>query len=368
MTTQCHFLILADSVLPYMVLLKAAFVFSLVAVSMLLFIVFFLYQRKARTQKKQQLRSVFSDLIAEITLCETEEERNETLNMFLNGHRLLLTKTFPRKVLIREIVKTKDSISGSAAQNLNWLYKTLSLDKDTYKHFLSNEWHRKARAIQYLAEMQQQQYLTKIYRETNNKNNLIRTEAQIAVVKLTGFKGLRFLQIAGYPISQWQQLCLISQLQEGDQDEEKIKPWLRSQNATVVEFSLRLVGLYKCFTLHNEVSDTLRHPSETVRLQALQTLAEISNETTPGELIRHFANATKQEQLIILDMMPSLEVSSSDVGFLSSLVQHQDEAIRHHAMQSIRQISPGWPAVIGRPVQENTSNTYILSNPAKKAV
>jgi hypothetical protein len=136
--TQCHFLILADSVLPYTVLLKAAFVFSLIVVSMLLFIVFFLYQRKARTQKKQQLRSVFSDLIAEITLCETEEERNETLNMFLNRHRLLLTKTFPRKVLIREIVKTKDSISGSAAQNLNWLYKTLSLDKDTYKHFLSN--------------------------------------------------------------------------------------------------------------------------------------------------------------------------------------------------------------------------------------
>jgi hypothetical protein len=103
-------------------------------------------------------------------------------------------------------------------------------------------------------------------------------------------------------------------------------------------------------------------------LQALLTLADISNETTPGELIRHFANASKQEQLIILDMMPSLEVSSGDVSFLSSLVQHPDEAIRHHALQSIRQISPGWSAAIGRPVQENTSNTYILSNPAKKAV
>lgn len=360
--------ILAESLLPYHVLLRVSFVFALIVVSMLLFIAFFMSQRRELAHKKQQLRSVFSDLIAEITLCETEEERSEALTDFQKKHGRLLIKKFSRKVLTREIVKTKDSISGGAAQNLNWLYQTLSLDKDTYQRFLSKKWHRKASAIQHLAEMQQEKYLVRIYRETNNKNHFIRTEAQIAVVKLTGFKGLRFLQIVSHPISQWQQLSLISQLKEGEIEEEKIKSWLQSQNATVVEFSLRLVGVYKCFTLHNDVIATLQHPSETVRLQALQALAEICDETTSTQLIRHFSQATKQEQLLILDMMPSLEVGSGDVGFLSSLVQHKDEAIRHCAMQAIQQISPGWSAVINRQMQNNTSNTYILSNPPKKAV
>lgn len=360
--------VVINTIIPYSFLLNAAFVFTLIVISILLFIVLFLYRHGRRQQRKTQLRTLFNDLIAEITVCESEEELQNTLQQFSGTHNRLLAKPFPRKILIREVVKTKDSLSGGAAQNLRWLYETLELDKDTLQRFLSKKWHRKACAIQHFAEMQQEKYLVKIYREINSKNTFIRTEAQIAVVKLTGFKGLRFLNIVSYPVSQWQQLSLISQLQEGDIEEEKIKPWLLSTNETVVEFALRLVQVYRCFDLHDDVLASLLHPAESVRLQALHALKEISNPSTTPALLQHFPVAGKQEQLLILDLLLTLETGNREVCFLTSLLKHQDEAIRYSAMYAIQQLSPAWSSHIVRRMKDHPSFTYIFSSLKREAV
>lgn len=362
------FQVVLGSIVPYHWLLQAAFVFALVVVCILLFVVFFLYRNTKERENKKHLRSLFSDLIAEITICESEEERREALHQFLGLHAGLMEKSFPRKILIREIVKAKDSISGGAAQNLRWLFETLDLDKDTLRRFASPKWHRKASAIQHMAEMQQENCLVKIYRETNNANAFIRTEAQIAVVKLTGFKGLRFLNIVSYPVSQWQQLALINHLQEGEIEEAAIRPWLRSRNDSVVEFALRLSQIYKCFNLHDDVMACLQHTSATIRLQALQALKEIAADDTADRVMEHFAISGKHEQVVILDMLTELGIGNAEVNFLTSLLQHTDEGIRYRALYAIQQGSPAWSTMVIRQIKDNPSFTYILSTLEKRAV
>ena len=359
---------LLESIVPYTVLINAALVFAFVVVGILLFILLYLFRHSRQQKRKVHLQQLFSDLIAGIVICESEEECNDTLQPFLTQHQRMVKKPLVRKILIKEIVRTKDSISGQAAENLRWLYETLTLDRDTLQRFSGTQWYRKASAIQHLAEMQQNKYLQKIYRETNNPNTYIRTEAQVAVVKLTGFKGLRFLNIVSYPVSQWQQLSLISQLQEGEIELDKINRWLQSKNETVVEFALRLVEIYKCYELHDVVLQSLRHCSATVRLQALQAVREIYTEATPALLVQHFDGAGREEQLRILDMLLDIEAGSSEVGFLTSLLQHPDEAIRFRAMRGIQQLSPAWSARVIRQVKDLPSFTYILSSLTKQAV
>lgn len=60
--------------------------------------------------------------------------------------------------------------------------------------------------------MDQKNLLTKIYRETNSKNEFVRSEAQIAIIYMTGFNGLRFLDVISYPLTLWQQIKLLEQL------------------------------------------------------------------------------------------------------------------------------------------------------------
>lgn len=356
------------TILPYHYLLAATCVFATVALIMLFFILLFLRQYHSRQKTKVQLRSLFSDLIAGIAICESKEECRETLQPFLDSQKPRLKDHFTRKILIREIVKTKDSVSGIAAENLQWLYQTLDLDKDSLKQFGAGPWYRKASAIQHLAEMQQSQHLVKIYRETNNPNTFIRTEAQIAVVKLTGFKGLRFLNIVTHPITQWQQLSLINQLQQSDADAAQIRPWLSSKNDTVVEFALRLVGIYKCHELYNEVIACLDHPSPVVRLQALQASKEIYRETTLPALLHHFGSATKEEQLAILDLLPEVGAGVGEISFFTSLLHYKDESIRYRAMQLIQQISPSWSSQVLLQVKDNPSFASILPLLQKQAV
>lgn len=355
-------------IIPYTWLLNAAMFFALVVTSLLLFIVVFLYQNGKTQKRKAQLRNLFSDLIAETVVCETTEEVTQILSQFTAANSKLLTNAFPRKILIRELVKTKDSISGKSADNLRILFEKLGLDKDTFLRFRSKKWHRKASAIQRLAEMQQTKYLLKIYRETNSENNFIRTEAQIAVVKLTGFKGLRFLNIVSHPVSQWQQLSLISHLQEGEIKEENIKKWLSLKNDSVVEFALRLVEIFKCYNLHDDVATCLSHSSLSVRLQALHALKEIGDDSTGVVLLQYFQTVSRQEQLIMLQMLPETSVGNHALPFLTSLLKSENEAIRFRAVQAIQKIGPAWSSVIIRQIREHPQFAHILSMLQKQAV
>lgn len=361
--------LLLKSILPYQYLLSVAFLFMVVVIIILLFILFFLQHSRKRRKRKVQLRALFSDLIAGIAICESEEERQETLQEFLQQQKnLRLQQSFTRNVLIREIVRTKDSVSGSAANNLQWLYETLELDKDSLRRFGSSQWYRKASAIQHLAEMQQTKHLVKIYRDTNHANYHIRTEAQIAVVKLTGFSGLRFLNIVSHPVSHWQQLSLISQVQQSEADVTLIAPWLQSENNSVVEFALRLVAIYRCHELHDLTIACLQHPSPVVRLQALGAAKEICNETTLSTLLQHFDKAGKSEQVAILEMLPDIGAGTGEISFLTQQLQSADEGIRYRAMQLIQEISPAWSSQVMLHMKDNPSFAAILPILQKQAV
>ncbi|WP_121352651.1 hypothetical protein [Flavisolibacter nicotianae] len=359
-----------NSIVPTAWLLLAARVLTLAVAAILLFVFLFLLQNKRKKKRKAQLRVLFSDLIAEITIAENRPELQETLQAFASpkGRKQLLANGYARKILINELVKTKENISGQSAGNLCWLYEELGLRQDCFRAFRTGKWYRKVRAMQQLAAMQQNDYLVKIYRETNNKNSFIRTAAQLAVVKLTGFKGLRFLSIVSHPVSQWQQLSLLSHLQEGEVEAGMIRLWLSKKNESVVEFALRLVEIYKCHDLHNEVVNSLRHDSAAIRLQALQALREIYTDNTAEALLQAYPLLNRPEQLAIVAMLPEVGGSENALRFLTTLVQGEDEGLCFHAMHAIQQISPAWSSQVIHQLKTNPSFIPILTHLQKEAV
>jgi len=346
-------------------LLQLAAIFAAIVAGILLFIAFYLHKKSQLAKTKQYLRGVYSDLISEISLCETTEEKEALLvqPFFQTCFSKWLSHPLGRKVLIKELVRSKDSLTGDAAQNLRWLYERFSLNEDSFRLFQSSQWHFKAMGIQQLAEMQQANYLVKIYRETNNKNAFIRTEAQIAVVKLTGFKGLRFLNITSHPVTQWQQLCLIDQLKEQDIEVNMIRNWLSSKNETVVQFALRLIEIYRCYELHDDVAACLRHVSDVVRLQALRAMKEIASDTSFNFLWPLFSRCTKPEQLLLIDLFG--EIGTAECSrFLATLINANDESIRHKATVLLEQLKP----MVVKAEEKPTAPTYFLSPVQKKVV
>ena len=178
--------------------------------------------------------------------------------------------------------------------------------------------------------MEQGGMLKAIYHQTNNRNEFVRMEAQTGVIHLTGFPGLRFLDVITYLITEWQQLKLLEQLRLYPIKEdvsEQIPHWLKSKNDTVVVFALKLADDYQYFNVRNEVVNCLVHPSQQVRSQAIKTVLRLEDDRTSSLLLGYFNKEPYQNQTFILDALKPIATERETV-FLKTLLDHPNDMIK----------------------------------------
>lgn len=236
-----------------------------------------------------------------------------------------------RQVAIDELIKCKKNFSGAVADNIVSLYNKLGLREDSLlKMRNKRKWYLQARGIQELYLMNQKDLLTKIYRETNSANEFVRSEAQIAVINLTGFNGLRFLDVITYPLTLWQQIKLLEQLKLFGKKEDlsdRIPKWLDSKNETVVVFALRLAAEYQQFAVRDNVVECLVHPAKLVRTQAIKTLITLSDENTASMLTGYFSKEDFDNQVHMLNSLLPI-ATDEQKDFMIRLLDAPDNIIK----------------------------------------
>jgi hypothetical protein len=164
-------------------------------------------------------------------------------------------------------------------------------------------------------------------------------EAQIALVKMMGFEGLKFLNKITHPVSEWQQIRLIEELSNHDVTQlENISEWLSSKNSSVVNFALRLVEIYRLYDFYDEVKHCLSHNSYTVCKTAVVTISQISNEATAGLLVTHYPGYDTSTQIKILKIL-QVDGTKEQLPFLFSLLNNADDSYKLEAAKAIVKIN-----------------------------
>lgn len=315
--------VILDVQIPMEWLLYLVIFFAGAIVCLLAYIGFYIIRELRRKAKYRHLIKIYSNFIGDIIISESEDDLEKVLQQPYVQTILRRWMIIPmgRKVLIEQLVQNHKSLTGQAGNNLVWLYTTLRLYEDSLADLSSAEWHIKAAAMQQLAEMQQKDSLKRLYRETNSSIYIVRAEAQVAVVKLSGFEGLRFLNVISQPVTQWQQLCLLNQLTAPNESQAmNIYSWLDSSNDTIVEFALRLISKFQLLNFHDAVAVCLKHPSSIVRCQAINTLRDVANESTPDVLTQDFQQMDRKEQLRILLLLAEFG-TENQLSFLRTISQ-----------------------------------------------
>ncbi|WP_316793685.1 HEAT repeat domain-containing protein [Pedobacter frigoris] len=244
-----------------------------------------------------------------------------------------------RNRLAKKITAAKKNMSGQAGQNLKKLYTQLNLDTYAIKLIDSGKWHLMARGIQQIGTMELKEYLKKIYRFTDDKNELVRAEAQIAVLNLSGFEGLRFLDLISYRISEWQQMKLLNELSAVPHvNLSGIDNWLKSDNPSVVAFALKLVRNYHHFELYNDIVNCLEHPEPNVRIQAVYTLIDIFTEDTSKKLLDKFSQEAHENQFAILKAVKKIG-DDADLPKLQTLLCTEDFEMKLEVVRAMANIS-----------------------------
>lgn len=315
----------------------AAFSFFGIALLLVGFMLIYLKIVKNRHSKYKKWKNIAGLLIREAIFCES----NDPDLIFDINHRteVLLKNDRFRQVLTKELLLAKKNMSGTASGFLQKLYLQLRLDEYAILNLLSKKWHIKAKAIQELGIMDLNKYLSKIYRHTNNKNELIRMEAQIAVIRLTGFEGLRFLDVLSNQINDWQQIKLLSELNHlPTQNFNGIEKWLLSKNDSVVIFALKLVKNFHRFELHQQVEVCLTHPLENIRYQAILALEKIYTEYTSKMLLNRYAKEVPKNQMAIVKTIQHIGYEE-DIPILISFLENEEPEKKIAIVRSIANIS-----------------------------
>ena len=355
---------------PYQLLEGMMFFIALISI-ILVFILFYLAKRSRRSARRKALREQFSEVISEIAVCDSQEEVAALLNepSIMNILDPSLKDPFSRKVLIKELLLTARSMSGMARENVCWIYGNFSLDQDSLLRLKTGKWHTKARAIQELSQLKQNKHITKIYRYTNDRNDLVRNEARVGVIKLTGFDGLRFLDVISYPITEWEQLSLLHELlhRPGLKPLE-LKRWLTSGNTSVVEFALRLTETFRVHELHDEVLACLKSPYLSARLKALQALKEIHGGETANEIIT--ALVKEENPVVQRAMLECLGHIGSEVQIdrLVPFLSNSPQEVKMAAATCISNLDPQGFAGVAAHVDENSFPWNVLLKQLRKEV
>jgi len=286
-----------------------------------------LYLKKTRFFFKKRIQSELGIWVAKAILDESEDAGK--FDIPADFYRIL-KRPLAKEFTVEELIKTKKNLTGAAAKNIIALYEQLGLKKQSIKKLSNRKWHIRSRGIHELYSMQQMDTLPLIYHNTNNQYEFVRMEAQIGVVNMTGFDGLRFLDQVSYPITEWQQIKLLDQLrsaEEAGQLATHLPNWLSSVNDTVIIFALKLAAEYQQFSVHYAVVNCLAHSNTSVRLQAIKTLVRIANETTAQILTEYYHIEKFTNQLAVLDALVKI-ATLDQAWFLIALLDDKSDIIK----------------------------------------
>lgn len=282
---------------------------------------------------KERIKKNLELWISSVILADEDEE----ITIPEKFKRLFKTQA-ARDYAIENLIINKKAFSGTVAEKIKHLYEELGFKNDSLKRLQSNFWFVKAKGIQEMAIMDQNDQLIKVYRLTNSKNQLVRDEAQTAIIQWSGFNGLRFLDVASYDISEWQQIQLLVQLKNfTQQDMPKLERWLSSKNETVVIFALKLSEVYQQFHVKRKVEECLFHKNEKVRIQAVNTLAKTGDDDSADKMIMQYEKDRFTNRLNILNQIHKIG-SKQHIPFLLNELNNENDFLKLAAAKGIGEL------------------------------
>lgn len=273
---------------------------------------------RARMEKEEKLRQylaeTYQSMIIDFLFTGTSPDQ----------FRQIASNSFRRQALIDQMIDVSVNLKGDAEEKLRGLYLYLGLDNDSVKKAHDFRWHKKIKGFRELAFMNIKDANFTIYKALNSKNDILRMEAQIALVRLSDKDPFGFLFELRKPFSLWEQITLHELIIQHDLPVPAFRKWLHAANPTVVMFALRMIREFKQKDSEDEVREILDHPSSKVRRLAIQVAGDLDMRSTLDIMKRMYKSQDYPTCIEILRAMAKMP-DTSLLGFLKLVLDKEDD-------------------------------------------
>lgn len=236
----------------------------------------------------------------------------------------IASDNYSRQVLIEQMIDVSVNLKGEESNKLIGLYKYLGLDKDSLARARDYRWHKKIKGFRELAFMNISDANDIMMKALNSSNEILRMEAQIALVRLSDNDHFGFLSHLKRPFSLWEQITLHDLIIQHNIPVPKFKKWITSANDSVVVFALCMIREFKQTDAEEDIKKSLLHNSPGVRIEAVKVAGDLKLKSTLEIMKRMYKN---QDYKICLEIVKSMGKmpDHSMLGFLKLVLDKEDD-------------------------------------------
>ena len=235
---------------------------------------------KAREIETQRLTELFEGLLFEYMTSENSDSAYKKIarTALSDANREILINQ------IRELSKSMTMSTGvneKAKEQLRYLYSNhLHLDQDSIRKIYNRKWHIQIKGFRELAFMDITEANNKIRKALKSKNNILRMEAQLALVRLNKDDPFGFLDHLTHHFTLWEQLTVYELIAIHNLPVPQFSRWTSSSNKTVVIFALRMIQVFKQQQAVPQIIECLKHESRDIRRYAIVVCGELQLKDT----------------------------------------------------------------------------------------
>jgi len=280
---------------------------------------------QARQAETDHLKEQFELLLFDYLTTEDNEE------IYRKIARIAIYD-FNREILInqmRELSKSMNmsmsiGVNEEAIVQLRELYYRLHLDQDSIRKIYSPKWHIQVKGFRELAFMGVSEVNDKIRQSLNSKNQILRMEAQLALIRLNQDDPFGFLDDLTYPFTLWEKLTVYELITIHDLPVPQFSRWTDSPNKTVVDFALRMILVFKQNLDFPHVIKCLKHPDSGIRHTAIIVCGELQLREALPHLKQMYKNENYTNCLSIINAMGKMP-DEMMLGFLKLVLDKEDD-------------------------------------------
>ena len=281
-------------------LLLLALIAAFLGLSLILFITIMLYRSIKIADKiyVASLRRQYEELFMAVAFLDESELDAAIKKVKVLNKRFLKKKKYARTIT-NDLLFLSNSFSGESKHNLRELYMRSDFADYSGKKIRSTHWELQAQGIRELTDMKDDRVLPVLKKISRKKDQLLRENAQISLLKLNGFEGLGFLNEIDTPVSDWQQINLIAALKEyHNRPHPDFSVWLDSPEPTVILFAVRLMHHFKQIEKSDRLLDLLNRKDKKLKAEVMKTLVALNKTEAIPYLAERYGqedNELKQE-------------------------------------------------------------------------
>lgn len=299
-------------------LVAALIIIIILSISTMLILLVIILLNRRRMERREKLYQYLLENYQQLILNYLYGE--DDIGMF----NKIASNNYRRQVLIDQMKDVAANLKGDSWEKLRLLYIELGLVDDSVNKAYARRWHLKIKGFRELAFMNIKDANEEIFKCLNSRNEILRMEAQIALVRLSDDNPFEFLYHLERPFSLWEQISLHELIVQHNIDVPLFNQWLDSQNETVVMFALRMIKEFRQAETEDDVRRALEHPDEEVRNLAIRVAGDLKMKSTLGVMKRMYKKEDYSNSLEILRSMGKMP-DEAFLGFLKLVLDKEDD-------------------------------------------